>query len=136
MVPGWYIPGCLLLPGWYIHGCASCYPGGYHAGCVPPYYAGWVPCWVCTPLPYYPGYTSWYTPLLHGPASTDHGILMRSDEALGSGLGYPLGGEPLRVLRSSFLLGLMGTLRADPSASLRINYERSDRRRYFPTDLP
>ena len=26
----------------------------------------------------------WVYPLLHGPASTDLGILMRSDEALGS----------------------------------------------------
>jgi len=67
---------------------------------------GCVPCWVCTILgvylSYYAGCTMlgihlstmpgtmppWVHPGIHplflGPASTDHGILMRSDGALGS----------------------------------------------------
>jgi len=58
------------------------------------------------------------------------------DEALGSEEEKPMGREASARLRASFLLGLEGTLRIDPSASLTINVERLDSDRVFPYESP
>ena len=110
MLPGWVYTS-FLLPGWVytsflatrvgiVPPCA-CYPGGYSTPlCMLPVYPWWV-------------YTSPYighptTPWVYLPHPTTRGgylvtavlRLVSGEEALGSSWEKPLGGGPLRVLKS------------------------------------
>ena len=67
--------------------------GGVYPGvCLPPYYGGYTPFLVYAPLPH-PGYT-YHTSVYPGvPIPTDLGVMVYSDEALGSRRGISLGGR-------------------------------------------
>ena len=89
-VGGRGVPGCTTRGG---RGVPGVYYPGIMVGIHPSWYMPTYPPWVYPPIP------PLSCPAIH------HSLrgTLRSDEALGSRLGYPLGEEALRVLRSSFL---------------------------------
>ena len=90
---------------------------------MPPTIPGVVPWWVYTSLPYL-HYTTLGTPShpvhcrsLYYTSTLLHAV--QDEGALGSRWEIPLGREPLRTLRLSFLLLLVGSSAQSYSASLR-----------------